>query len=167
MEKLMIFMMVLVSVLTLWVKDIEIFLMDRAYRTVQYGLEHAVHDAALQIQILPLSEGHIVFDQVKAEEVLMESIQKNIPVDSSLSPSSDLFFTQPLEILDIIYLDHHYIDMNTGLNMRFPSMWEYTLPDGETFERAIFGPSIALVVNVEAQGSGEMKPFVVIQEYKR
>ncbi len=163
----MIFMMVLVSVLTLWVKDVEIFLMDRAYRTVQYGLEHAVHDAALQIQILPLSEGHIVFDQLKAEEVLMESIQRNITVDSSLSPSSDLFLTQPMVILDIIYLDQNYIDVNTGSNISFPTLWEYTLPNGYTFERAIFGPSIALIVNVEVQGSGEMKPFVVIQEYKR
>jgi len=159
MEKLIMFMMILASCLSFWVKDVEIVLMDRAFRTIQYGLEHAVHDAALQVEIMPLSEGFIVFDQPKAEEVMLESIQHNLPVDSMLSPSSDIFFTEPLKIIDIVYLDDNFVGS-------FPMTWEYMLPNGKKFERAIFGPSVALIVDVKVQGAGKTTPFVVIQEYK-
>lgn len=166
MEKLIVLFFVLTSTLTIWVKDIEIFLMDRAYRTVQYGLEHAVHDATLQVNKSEIvTTGKIYFLEDDAETALKETIQRNIPVDSLLRPTN-ILLKEPLLIKDIVYLDDDYIDPITANTISFPTIWKYEMPNGEIFERAIFGPSIALVVDVSVQGGDGYKTFIVIQEYK-
>ncbi|MGA5691492.1 hypothetical protein [Cytobacillus pseudoceanisediminis] len=165
MEKLLIFLMVLASTFILWAKDIEIFLMDRGYRSVQYGLEHAVHDATLQVDIEEASAGRILFMESQAETALMDTLQRNIPVDSLLRPNSNLL-EAPLRIKEVIYMDSDYIDPATTSPITFPTIWSYTLDDGTVFKRPIFGPSIVLIVDVNVKGSEAYKPFVVIQEYK-
>ncbi|MFS0783518.1 hypothetical protein [Bacillus sp. 1P06AnD] len=168
MEKLLIFLMVFASALYIWGKDVEISIMDRAYRSVQYGLEHAVHDGALQIQKDRVSSGKILFDKLKAEQAIVTTIRKNIPVDSSLRPlSSPSLLKEPLLIRDIIYLDHDYIDPKTAAVVKFPFMFSYTIPNGEVLDRAVFGPSIALVVDVSVKGGDGYKTYVTIQEYKK
>ncbi|MCM3402989.1 hypothetical protein [Cytobacillus oceanisediminis] len=165
MEKLLIFLMILASSFILWAKDIEIFVMDRGYRTVQYALEHAVHDATLQVDIEEASAGRIKFLESNAETALLNTIQKNIPVDSLLRPTSNLL-EGPLRIKEIIYMDHDYIDPETSLSISFPAVWSHTLEDGTEFTRPIFGPSIVLIVDVDVKGGGGYTPFIVIQEYK-
>ncbi len=160
-------MLILASTVVLWVKDVEIYLMDRAYRTVQYGLEHGVHDAALQIDFEALSNGEIHFDETKAEEALFNTLQMNIPVDEFLYPTNNLFLEGPIIIRDLFYLDDDYIDPVLGSTLTFPFTWEYTTASNYTFQRAIFGPSIALAVDVKVKGSDEYKTLLVIQEYKR
>lgn len=166
MDKLLAFMMILVSVLTLWVKDIEIFIMDRGYRTVQYGIEHAVHDAALQVNIEKLADGKIEFIKTDAEQAIRESLQKNLLLDTQLHPMSMTLLDSPVIIDDIVYLDENYIDPFTGQKIKFPTTWKYTLPNGQVFERAVFGPSIALVIDAKVYGEEEHVKKLAIQEYK-
>lgn len=163
----MMFLMILASTFYLWVKDVEIYLMDRAYRTVQYGLDHAVHDAALQVNKDALSDGKILFNELEAEEALRETLQKNLPVDQFLRPFSPIVLEGPLVIDEIIYADQDYINPQTNALTTFPFQWKFTLPSGEEFTRAVFGPSVILIVNVQVKGSNRYEPFVVIQEYKK
>jgi hypothetical protein len=166
MEKLLMFMMILASTLMLWVRDVEIAVMDRAYRTVQYGLEHAVHDATLMTDKEDLAKGEIKFIETMAEDALRASLQRNMPVDSLLRPISSTFLESPLIINELIYIDHDYISPDTMAMVQFPFMFKYTLPSGKVFERAIFGPSIVLVMDVNVKGSDGYIPKLVIQEYK-
>ncbi|MEK5217699.1 hypothetical protein [Psychrobacillus sp. FSL H8-0487] len=166
MEKLLVFMMILVSVLSLWVKDVEIFIMDRGYRTVQYSIEHAVHDGALQVDTQALADGNIIFIPTLAEEKIRESLRMNLSLDTQLRPNSLTLLDAPVTIDDIVYIDDNYIDPMTGIKIVFPTNWEYTLPDGRKFERAIFGPSIAMVLDVKVKGAEEHMKKFTIQEYK-
>lgn len=167
MEKLLIFMMILVSVLSLWVKDVEIFIMDRAYRTVQYAIEHAVHDAALHVDLEALSEGRILFLQPIAEEKILDSLQMNLDLDDQLRPNSLTLLDAPVTIDEIIYFDETYIDPNTAAPITFPYKWSYVLPTtGEVEERIIFGPSVGLVINVKVKGDDRFVKKLTVQEYK-
>ena len=166
MEKLLVFMMILVSVLSLCVRDVQIYIMDRGYREVQYSMQHAVHDGALQVDMTALAEGKIVFLPTIAEEKIRESLQTNLSLDTQLRPNSLTILDAPVTIDDIVYIDENYIDPNTGVKIVFPTIWEYTLPDGQIFERAIFGPSIALVLDVKVKGADEHMKKFTIQEYK-
>lgn len=167
MPKLIIFLVLVMTSFHIWVKDVEIFIMDKALRTVQYGLEHAAHDAALHIDILQLSEGKIQFVEPAAEAAIYESLQRNMPIDSSLKPKTKAFLQEPLNIEDIFYIDNDYVDINTGKQVEFPFQWTYTFNDGNTLTRSIFGPSVVLIAEAYVKGGGEYKPFVVIQEYKK
>ena len=69
-------------------------------------------------------------------------------------------------IRNIIYIDDDYIDNTSGGLVAFPFNWNIALPDGNNLSRAVFGPSIALVVDVKVKGAETFKSFVVIQEYK-
>ena len=82
MGKVIALLLILAGSFQLWVMDIKYELMDRAYRSVQYGLDHAAHDAAMQIDKEMLSKGIIQFDEPVAEATLIESLQKNMPIDS-------------------------------------------------------------------------------------
>lgn len=153
MEKLLVFMMVMASAFYLWAKDVEIVVADRAYRTLQYALEHAAHDGALEVNNESLANGEIEFIEDLAEETIKGTLQKNLPIDSLLRPVSTTFIEKPLVIKDIFYIDSDFIDLETALPVQFPFIWKYTLPNGDEFERAIFGPSVALVVNAKIKGS--------------
>lgn len=166
MGKVIALLLVLAGSFQLWVMDIEYGLMDSAYRTVQYGLDHAAHDAALQIDKEMLSKGSIQFSEPVAEATLIASLQRNMPIDSQLRPITTTFLEEPMIINNITYIDDDYIDITSGDLVEFPFNWNVTLPDGENLTRAVFGPSIALVVEVKVKGAEEFKPFVVIQEYK-
>lgn len=166
MGKLIALLMILAGSFQLWVMDIEYTLMDSAYRNIQYGLDHAVHDAALQIDKEILSEGSIQFVEPVAEATLLESMQKNMPIDSQLRPQTSTFLEEPMLIKNIVYIDDDYIDITSGSIVEFPFNWNITLPDGRNVTRAVFGPSIALIVDAKVIGSEEITSFVVIQEYK-
>lgn len=167
MEKLLMFMMILVSILSLWVKDVEIFIMDRAYRTVQYSIEHAVHDAALHVDLEALSEGRIVFLQPIAEEKILDSLQMNLDLNDQLRPNSLTLIDGPVTVDEIIYFDETYIDPKTAAPISFPYRWSYVIPvTGEVEERIIFGPSVGLVIDVKVKGEERFIKKLAIQEYK-
>lgn len=140
--------------------------MDRGYRTVQYSLDHAVHDAALQIDSNSLSEGSIKFLPELAENTFKETLQRNLNIDQDLNPISNIFLEGPIIIKDIVYLDDSYVVPETGDELEFPFIWEAKVSEDEIFERSIFGPSIAVIVDAYVKGSSGYAPFLVIQEYK-
>lgn len=167
MEKLFIFLMILASTLMLWVKDTEIYLMDRGYRQLQYSLQHAVHDGALQVDIDALGEGTIVFNQLLAEERIRESLQKNLGLDNQLRPISTPLLDSDVSIEQIVYFDDSFIDPITSAPIQFPYVWTFiNSSTNEQMDRVIFGPSVALVINVDVKGDEQTATKLAIQEYK-
>lgn len=167
MAKLLMFMMVVAFTLTLWVKDIEIYLMDRAFRHAQYSLQHAVHDGALHIDEEALGEGKVVFIPSLAEQSIRDSLLINLGLDSQLRPTSTIFYKEQVQIDELIYFDDSYIDPNTGNGILFPYTWNYTNPlTGKSIERIIFGPSVGIVVDLKIVGVEGHTKRVAIQEYK-
>lgn len=155
------FLVLLMTSLTLWVGGIETQLMDRGYRSIQYSVEHAVHDAALQINLTELAEGLIDFNEDAALAAIEESLKYNLDLDNSLTPNKSIFFKDKLEIHEVLYIDDNY---ESGIT--FPYILNYTLPDGQDLEQVVFGPSVVLVVNAKIIGNEEYKSFLAIQEYK-
>lgn len=167
MEKLLMFLMIAASVLTLWVKDVEIFLQDKAYRHVSYAIEHAVHDGALQIDAERLGEGDIVFNKSFAEFSIRESLKRNLGLNDQLLPVNTLLFEENISINEIVYFDETYIDPLTLQPVQFPYLWKYQNPyTNEVLERVIFGPSVALILDVKVRGANSYTRKVSIQEYK-
>lgn len=155
------FLALMMTSLTLWVGGIETYLMDRGYRTVQYGIEHAVHDAALQINIDSLADGFIDFNEIAAQAAIEESLKYNLDLDNSLVPNKSTFFTDKIQIHEVLYIDDNYKE-----NITFPYILNYTMPDGQELEQVIFGPSVVLVVNAKIIGTEDYSSFLAIQEYK-
>lgn len=166
-EWLFAFLMIVASTFQIWTEDVKITVMDRSYRTVEFALEHAVHDATLQVDDAGVSEGKILFNEVEAERVLRQTISKNLPVDSLLRPTSSAFMEEPMLIQDVFYIDEDYKDPRTGKTVQFPLNWEYTLPNGKVFQRVIYGASIVLVVDVSVKGGDGYNTFINVQEYKK
>lgn len=167
MAKLLMFMMIVAFTLTLWVKDVEIYLMDRAFRHAQYSVQHAVHDGALHIDEGALGEGKIIFIPILAEQSIRDSLLRNLGLDSQLRPTSTIFYKEQVQIDEIIYFDDSYIDPATGTEIVFPYTWNYTNPlTGNSIERIIFGPSVGIVVDLLIVGVEEHTKKIAIQEYK-
>ena len=160
-------LIILASSFQLWVMDVKYDLMDSAYRHVQFALDHAAHDAALNVDKELLSEGLIQFVEPVAEATLTETLQRNLPIDSQLRPIGTTFLEESMIIKNIVYIDDDYIDITSGGLVSFPFNWSVPLLEGPPVTRAIFGPSVALIVDVKVKGSEEFKQFVVIQEYKQ
>lgn len=139
-----------------------------AYDQLNYALKHAVHDAALQIDKSGLTEDLILFDEIKAESVFIETMQRNLPVDFSLQPKDTILYEQPIEVVDKIYIDDDFIDINTGIKVTFPFVYEYEdITKGLTFDQAIFGPSVIYVVKTKVYKGTKEVYQVVVQEYKK
>lgn len=161
MSKLIVFLALIMTAFQSWAWNLEMYLMDRSYRTMQYGVEHAVHDGALQVDLEYLAEGFIDFDEPAAEAAIIESLKMNLGVDDSLTPIQKTFFKDKLKIHEIIYIDDNY-----ETDITFPYILNYELPDGQELEQVIFGPSVVLIIEANVIGSDDYEPFVAIQEYK-
>lgn len=167
MEKLLMFMIILVSALTLWVKDTETYIMDRGFRQVQYSVQHAVHDGALQINEDAKAEGKVIFETELAEEKIRESLQMNLGLDSQLRPISTILLEGDVVIEEIVYFDENWIDPATSKPVEFPYIWAYVdTKTNEAVARTIFGPSVALVLDVQVTGEDRRTKKIAIQEYK-
>ena len=139
---------------------------DISLDQIHYANEHAVHDAGLWVQQDRLSEGDIVFDQSKAHDAYINSLQYNLPVDDALQ--SQMFLIEgDIKILDKKYIDHDYIDPNTGAKVSFPYIYIYEDSSRNLyFERVIFGPSIVSVIEANIYNADKPSFDVAIQEYK-
>lgn len=167
MEKLLAFLIILASVLTLWVKDTETYVMDRGFRQLQYSVQHAVHDGALQVDENARAEGKVIFEPDKAEEMIRFSLQKNLGLNNQLRPISTILVEGEVVIEEIVYFDENWIDPETNMPIQYPYIWAYVDPvTNEAVARTIFGPSIALVLDVKVKGDDRRIKKIAIQEYK-
>ncbi|MGE8081328.1 peptidase M23 [Peribacillus loiseleuriae] len=110
---------------------------ETATRRLHNGLELAVHDAALHILPAELTEGKIVFDQDVAAQVLKQTFEENLLLDLTLHPEKESFFTNPIKLVYLEYIDHS--TRPTGYPFNYFNT-EYNLLE------VVNGPSIVAVV---------------------
>jgi hypothetical protein len=148
--------------------QLETHLQKMAYTRVNYALKHAVHDAALFVDEAKLAEGSIIFNSIVGKQMFVETLKRNLPINDQLEPLHYTLFTEPITILEAIYIDDLFIDSNTGNVVEFPFIYEYnsTILNIE-FSRPIFGPSVVYVVETKVHKAEKKHQFVTIQEYKR
>lgn len=168
MSKYFITLIVLAATITLWVQDVETYLQKKAFRTTHYALEHAIHDAGLQIVDEEISNGIIDYDETKGHEAFMSTLARNLPINEDLTPKHNLFYETPISILDAKYIDDTTLDPNTGNPIVFPYVYEYkNSTKNIEFERTIFGPSVVYVIETTIFHEDSPTQFVNIQEYKK
>ena len=140
----------------------------QAYRKLGFAVKHASHDGALMINDLELAQnGKIIFEQEKVLETVKKSLKNNLPLDENLVPLHGFWYKEPLKIVDIIYIDNSYIDPLTNSEVAFPYIYNYkNIHDGKIYQRAVFGPSIVLIVEANLWKMEEPTREIVIQEYK-
>ncbi|EWG09371.1 hypothetical protein [Cytobacillus firmus] len=151
----------------LTISQIKYFILDTTYEKVNYSLKHAVHDGALQIDYEKVADGIIEFDEAVALETVHLTLSKNLLLNQDLSPKEGSYITDPLRIVETVYIDHNFIDTDTGLPVTFPFTYKYSNPLlNIDIERPIFGPSIVCVIEAKVRFDDEYQRYVTIQEYK-
>jgi hypothetical protein len=129
-------------------------------RKLKDALELAIHDAALEIDKAEMSEGNIVFKQVKAEENFRKSLQENLSLNTSLQPESSSFFQEKVEIKYVEYID----DSNT---VTYP--FNYFNDKYEIYD-TVNGPAIVAVIETKGPryfaGPTTTIRQAVVYEYK-
>lgn len=147
--------------------QIRYLILDTTYERVNYSLKHAVHDGALQIDNEKVADGIIEFDEAVALETIHLTLSKNLLLNQDLSPKEGSYITDPLNIVETVYIDHNFIDTDTGLPVTFPFTYKYSNPLlNIDIERPIFGPSIVFVIEAKVRFDDEYQRYVTIQEYK-
>lgn len=147
--------------------QIRYLILDTTYERVNYSLKHAVHDGALQIDNEKVADGIIEFDEAVALETIHLTLSKNLLLNQDLSPKEGSYITDPLNIVETVYIDHNFIDTDTGLPVTFPFTYKYSNPLlNIDIERPIFGPSIVCVIEAKVRFDDEYQRYVTIQEYK-
>lgn len=114
----------------LMVMQINISQQNRAVKYLKEDLEVAVHDAALQIDVMAMSEGHIVFEQDKALEVFKETFERNTNLTSN-----------DYNIVEVAYIDDTTVSS-------FPHTYESPNYD---FKDTFFYPTMLVIVETETQ----------------
>ncbi|MFE4524476.1 hypothetical protein ACFRCQ_20570 [Cytobacillus firmus] len=151
----------------LTISQIKYFILDTTYEKVNYSLKHAVHDGALQIDNEKVADGIIEFDKAVALETIHLTLSKNLLLNQDLSPKEGSYITDPLKIVETVYIDYNFIDTDTGLPVTFPFTYKYSNPLlNIDIERPIFGPSIVCVIEAKVRFDDEYQRYVTIQEYK-
>ena len=152
----------------LTISQIRYFILDTTYERVNYSLKHAVHDGALQIDNEKVADGIVEFDESIALATINTTLSKNLLLNQDLTPKEGSFITDPVNIVETIYIDHDFIDPNTGLSVSFPFTYKYSNPLlNINIERPIFGPSIVCVIEAKVKFDDEYQKYVTIQEYKK
>lgn len=82
----------------------------RTTHQLKNGAEIAVHDAMLAYNKEELSKGKVVFNQAYAKKYLVDSLNANLKLtgtatSATLYPKKDSFFTQPVKILKVVFVD--------------------------------------------------------------
>lgn len=146
--------------------QLEVELYDMGMDKVEAAVEHAAHDAALQIDDTAILDNKVLFIEGTADKVFKETMMVNLNVNNQLEPLDSTLIKSPIKILDVQYIDNDFFDPLTNTEITFPYLYKY---DGATkdFERIIFGPSIAYVIETMFYKSEEPHQFVVVQEYKK
>lgn len=125
-EHLRMILLVAVSVLMM-VMSIDISQYSRSTKYLKEDLEVAVHDAALQIDPLALAEGQIVFDEEKARETFIETLEINTGLT-----------LDDYNIIDFEFFDHG--------NSVFPVTFE---SEHTRFSDMFFYPTIVVIIETE------------------
>lgn len=120
-----------------------------ATRNLKDGLEIAVHDAGMMLDIPQFVDGKIVYNQLLAETAFGWAMEKNIkatvsggsPFIGMYIPTDDSFFKEPIEIVHV-----EFIDESTQPGVTYPCVYGISCgnPNYEIFE-TIEGPSIVIV----------------------
>jgi hypothetical protein len=146
--------------------QLEVELFDMGMDKVEYSVEHAAHDAALQIDESAILDNKVLFVEDKADKVFKETMMLNLNVNNQLEPLESTLIKSPIKILDVQFIDNDFLDPLTSNNIAFPYQYKYDGPLKD-FERTIFGPSIAYVIETTFYKSEDPHQFVVVQEYKK
>jgi len=170
MEKLLIFFIILASTVEIWANDAGETLQERSYRNIQYAMDNAVHAASLKIDKELLGEGTYDFKETEALSAARETLYRNLPLQgkNDLSPTHTYYFSEPIEIVDIVFIDDNYVYPLTGSQITsYPFNYKYENPAKNIeFERAIFGQSVVLVIQTTIVSEDSPSYFISIEEYK-
>lgn len=121
----------------------------------------AAHDASLQIDDEEKSRGRLIIDSVMARAVFEESLQRNLNLDSSLSPQPGSPVTSAVRIRHFEILDER--------NSSFPMLYENATYG---LVQWVYGPAVVSVIEIDhpqfVRRLFEQAPIRVptIQEYK-
>lgn len=152
----------------LTISQIRYFILDTTYERVNYSLKHAAHDGALQIDDEQVADGIIEFKETVALDAIHLTLSKNLLLNQDLTPKEGSFITDPVNIVETIYIDDNFIDPSTGLIVTFPFTYKYSNPVlNIDIERPIFGPSIVCIIEAKVKFDDEYQRYVTIQEYKK
>ncbi|WP_214483776.1 hypothetical protein [Bacillus sp. SM2101] len=167
MGKLLFTIMAVAAAISIWVYDLETYLQHKAHVNLRYALDHGVHDAALFVDSTKVSDGVIDFEEVESFQAFKDALIRNLPINSSLEPLHEYFFTDKIKIEQVMNIDHNYIDPNTGTEVTFPYVLEYLHTETQQrFNRIIFGPSVVYVIETQIIGEEDRFVDIAIQEYK-
>lgn len=143
------------------------YIQEYAYERIHNALNNATHDAALQIKPEVLAEGFIEFDQDLANEVFIETLKRNLPVDDSLKTINKTLLTRDIEIIETVFIDEMYRDPITNRPLDFPRNYHYKNDEtGVEFNQPIFGPSVVYVIETAVYRESEPQRFLKIHEHK-
>lgn len=146
-----------------------------ATRYLKDGLEIAVHDAAMMLDVNQFSEGEIVFNQLLADEVFKLSFEKNMNVEmnsvasfagGAFSPTDQSFFK---ETIDIIHVE--FIDETTQPGAIYPCVYGVSCGlDVYDIVETIDGPSLVVVAETKSPRAFSQTEKIirqaVVYEYK-
>ncbi|MBH0167148.1 hypothetical protein IHV12_19675 [Fictibacillus sp. 7GRE50] len=145
--------------------QLEVTILDVGMDKVETAVENAAHDAALQIDENELLNDKVIFVKNEADITFKNTMMANLKVDTALKPINSALIDGPIKLLDVQYIDHGYKDPFTNKFVNFPYI--YTYNGVNRFERTVFGPSIAYVIEANFYKNNSPHQFVVIQEYKK
>ena len=126
-----------------------------ATRYLKDGLELAVHDAAMMLDVDELSTGEMVFNQSLADEVFKMSFEKNMKVrmnsvasfaGGSFTPEDLSFFQSNIEIVNV-----EFIDDVTHPGTTYPCVYGISC-GSEVYDitETINGPSLVVVAETKS-----------------
>lgn len=145
--------------------QLEVELYDMGMDKVEAAVEHAAHDAALQIDETAILDYKVLFIESKADKAFRDTMMANLNINNQLEPLDSTIIKSPIKIIDIQYIDNDFIDPLTNAEITYPYQYKYN--GAKKFERTIFGPSIAYMIETTFYKSDEPHQFVVVQEYKK
>lgn len=145
--------------------QLEVTLFDIGMDKVEYAVENAAHDAALQVDEDMIANNKVLFVKSKADKTFRETMMANLKIDQDLKPIHSTILEQPIKLLDVQYIDNSYINPLTSKLVTYPFIYQYR--GDKRLERTVFGPSIVYVIETTFYKSEEPHQFVVIQEYKK
>ncbi len=123
---------------------------------------NAVHDAAQEINEYQRSHGILIINPTEAYATFKETLQKNLGLDSELSPLEGSRFHDKVNILEFVIIDE-------SSNVSFPYLYE---DPRYGITKYIQGPSVIAVIETKhpqmIAREKVQKPIQVpaVQEYK-
>lgn len=146
-----------------------------ATRYLKDGLEIAVHDAAMMLDVDAFVEGDIAFNQLLADQVFEMSFEKNMNVQmnsvssfaaGTFTPNANSFFKDDIEI---VYVE--FIDNFTNPSTTFPCVYGISCgTDVYDIVETIDGPSLVVVAQTKSPRAFSTNEKIirqaVVYEYK-